>query len=77
MVAHTHEYLFPEVSNWYFPTEQAFHNGDYNVAALNAFAHRGVKPEHLAKVWKIPLQAARRTVDVTSQRYVRPQGNQC
>ena len=76
VVAHTDEYLLPEVSNWYFPTEQAFNNGDYNVAALNAYAHRGVKPEHLAKVWKIPLEAARRTVDVTSQRYVRPQGNQ-
>jgi hypothetical protein len=64
--AHYDKYLFPEVSNWYFLTEQSSHS----VASINFVARQGVKPEELAKVWRIPLEAACQTLDVTSQRYV-------
>ena len=71
------EFLFPEVNNgWHFPTNKAFHNGDYIVGALQAYTSRGVKPQHLVKVWRIPMETARQTIDTTSQRYVCTPGSQ-
>lgn len=46
------------------------------VSALNMKSSRGVKPEFLAKVWRIPLEVARQTVESTSQRIVRTPGSQ-
>ena len=38
------------------------------VSAVHAGISKNVDPEHLAKVWRIDVEAAKRTLDITSQR---------
>ena len=44
---------------------------DIMVSAIHARRHQGVKPPHLAKIWRIDKNTAKRTLDITSQRSVR------
>lgn len=39
----------------------------FDIGGIKASVPRGVKADHLSKVWKIPLADAKRTIDVTSQ----------
>ena len=45
---------------------------DYMAAALSSSEKGGVSPDHLAKVWRISYDEAKRTIDNTSQLSVRP-----
>ena len=40
----------------------------YNASAAHAEPSKGVSAKHLSKIWKIDLDTAKRTLDVTSQR---------
>jgi hypothetical protein len=44
---------------------------DFMVAAIDT-SERGVTPGYLSKVWRIPFEDAKRTIDVTSQLSVTP-----
>ena len=44
---------------------------DIMVSAMHAGKRQGVKPEHLAKIWRIYVDAAKKTLDQTSQNSVR------
>ena len=44
------------------------------VCSTQAVSTVGVSPEHLSKVWRIDLNTAKRTIDVTTQLYVRTEG---
>ena len=51
-------------------------NRDYNlddimVSAMHADKAKGVNAEHLSKVWRIDVESAKRTLNITSQRCVR------
>ena len=50
--------------------------GDYNlddimVSSLHADKTKGVTPSHLSKIWRIDVDTAKRTLDITSQHKVR------
>ena len=40
-------------------------------SAMHAAKHNGIKPEHLSKTWHVDVDAARKTLDLTSQQSVR------
>ena len=44
---------------------------DIMVCAMHAGKYDGIKPEHLSKIWRIDMDTARKTLDITSQRSVR------
>ena len=44
---------------------------DYMASAVASYG-KGVTPEHLSKVWRISHEDAKRTIDTTSQRAIRP-----
>ena len=44
---------------------------DLKVSAVHGGRHKGVKPSDLAKLWRIDVNTASKTIDITSQRNVR------
>ena len=44
---------------------------DIFVSAAHAGRHQGVKAEHLAKFWRIDIEQAKDTLNITTQRSVR------
>ena len=41
---------------------------DIMVSAVHAGRHQGVKPPHLAKIWRIDENTVKQTLDITSQK---------
>lgn len=69
------EYLFPELI--FLPTnnpkitpptfDDEIDHDLFSIHATSAKDSKGVKADHLSKIWKIDLQSAKRTLDVTTQ----------
>ena len=51
--------------------EGTFNVDDIMVSAVHAGRHQGVNAKHLAKVWRIDEQTAKKTLNITSQKCVR------
>lgn len=64
--------LFPDI-----PSETSYHEelnlDDYMMSSTEATSTKGVSAEHLSKIWRIDLESAKRTINNTSQRCVRPE----
>ena len=67
-------FLFPDMCSGEADLVRVQSNEINNIVAsdLRMVTRRGVTPKHLANIWKISLPDAERTVEVTSQRVVRP-----
>ena len=63
------EVLIDELYNGMFTGD--YEPDDIFVSAAHAGRHQGVKTEHLAKVWRIDIEQAKNTLDITTQRSVR------
>jgi hypothetical protein len=73
--AHFNDVLFPELVEDDINLIGQLDLDDYMLSSADATNTRGVTAEQLSKVWRIDLPTAAKTIDVTSQRCVRSQGD--
>jgi hypothetical protein len=73
--AHFDPVLFPDLVKDDINLMGQLDLDEYMFSSTEATNTRGVSAEHLSKVWRIDMPTAARTLEVTSQRYVRAQGD--